>query len=67
MIPKWPKIKTAAEINESEIMRREEKNAIIAGLTEQIDNASHFYLADISELNSESTHKLVQFNSVQAG
>lgn len=50
--------KTAAEINESEIMRREEKNVIIDGLTEQINNASHFYLTDISELNAEDTSSL---------
>ena len=39
-------------------MRREEKNAIIDGLTEQINNASHFYLADISELNAADTSSL---------
>ena len=36
-------------------MRREEKNAIIDGLTEQINNASHFYLTDISDLNAADT------------
>ena len=50
--------KTAAEINESEIMRREEKNAIIDGLTVQINNASHFYLTDIAELNAADTSAL---------
>ncbi len=39
-------------------MRREEKNAIIEGLTEQINNASHFYLTDISELNAADTSSL---------
>lgn len=50
--------KAAAEINESEIMRREEKNAIVNGLTEQINNARHFYLTDISELNAADTSSL---------
>jgi large subunit ribosomal protein L10 len=40
------------------IMRREEKNAIIDGLTEQINNASHFYLTDISALNAADTSSL---------
>ena len=39
-------------------MRREEKNAIIEGLTEQINNARHFYLTDISELNAADTSSL---------
>ncbi len=39
-------------------MRREEKDTIIAGLTEQINNASHFYLTDISELNAADTSNL---------
>ncbi|KPL12591.1 MAG: 50S ribosomal protein L10 [Bacteroides sp. SM1_62] len=39
-------------------MRREEKNAIIDGLTEQINNASHFYLTDISALNAADTSSL---------
>lgn len=39
-------------------MRREEKNAIIEGLTAQINNASHFYLTDISELNAADTLSL---------
>ena len=39
-------------------MRREEKNSIIEGLKEQIDNASHFYLTDISNLNATDTSNL---------
>lgn len=39
-------------------MRREEKIAIIDGLTEQINNANHFYLTDISELNAADTSSL---------
>jgi large subunit ribosomal protein L10 len=39
-------------------MRREEKNAIIDGLADQINKASHFYLTDISELNAADTSSL---------
>jgi len=39
-------------------MRREEKNSIIDGLKEQINNASHFYLTDISSLNAADTSNL---------
>ena len=39
-------------------MRIEEKNSIIDGLTEQINNASHFYLTDISNLNALDTSNL---------
>ena len=39
-------------------MRREEKDSIIDGLKDQIDNASHFYLADISNLNALDTSNL---------
>ncbi len=39
-------------------MRTEEKNSIIDGLTEQINNASHFYLTDISNLNAADTSSL---------
>ena len=39
-------------------MRREEKDSIIDGLREQIDNASHFYLTDISNLNAADTSDL---------
>jgi large subunit ribosomal protein L10 len=39
-------------------MRREEKNSIIDGLREQINNASHFYLTDISSLNAADTSNL---------
>ena len=39
-------------------MRRTEKESIIDNLTEQINNASHFYLTDISELNAADTSNL---------
>jgi large subunit ribosomal protein L10 len=39
-------------------MRIEEKNAIIEGLTERINKASHFYLTDISELNAADSSSL---------
>lgn len=39
-------------------MRREEKNALIDKLAEQIKQYPHFYLTDTSELNAEVTHKL---------
>ena len=39
-------------------MRRQEKESIIENLTEQINNASHFYLTDISELNAADTSNL---------
>lgn len=39
-------------------MRHEEKEVIIDGLTDQINNSSHFYLADISELNAADTSSL---------
>ncbi|MCF8225180.1 MAG: 50S ribosomal protein L10 [Bacteroidales bacterium] len=39
-------------------MRREEKNAIIEDLITDLNNARHFYLADISELNAEETSNL---------
>jgi large subunit ribosomal protein L10 len=39
-------------------MRREEKNAIIEGLAERINKASHFYLTDISALNAADTSSL---------
>jgi large subunit ribosomal protein L10 len=39
-------------------MKREEKSQIIDSLTEQINNFSHFYLADISELNASDTSNL---------
>lgn len=39
-------------------MRREEKDSIIDGLREQINNSSHFYLADISNLNAADTSNL---------
>jgi large subunit ribosomal protein L10 len=39
-------------------MRRQEKESIIDGLTQQINDASHFYLADISELNAADTSNL---------
>jgi len=39
-------------------MTREQKNAIIESLTEQINNSTHFYLADTSELNAADTSAL---------
>lgn len=39
-------------------MRREDKNLLIDKLTEQILQYPHFYLADISDLNAETTSKL---------
>jgi large subunit ribosomal protein L10 len=39
-------------------MNRDEKNRIIDDLTDSISNAKHFYLADISDLNAETTSKL---------
>lgn len=39
-------------------MRREEKNVIIEGLVEDLNQAKHFYLADISTLDAEQTSKL---------
>lgn len=39
-------------------MNRDDKNRIIDSLTESISNAKHFYLADISDLNAETTSKL---------
>jgi large subunit ribosomal protein L10 len=39
-------------------MRREEKESIIDGLKDQINNASHFYLTDISNLNAADTSSL---------
>jgi large subunit ribosomal protein L10 len=39
-------------------MTREEKNQFIDSLAEQLTNNNNFYIADISDLNSESTTKL---------
>jgi len=39
-------------------MRREEKDVIIDNLTRELNDAKHFYLADISELNAEQTSNL---------
>ncbi|MBN2612027.1 MAG: 50S ribosomal protein L10 [Bacteroidales bacterium] len=39
-------------------MKREDKDKIINGLTESINNSKHFYLADISNLNAEVTSQL---------
>jgi large subunit ribosomal protein L10 len=39
-------------------MKRSEKQAIIDGLTEQINSSNHFYLADISNLNASDTSDL---------
>ncbi len=42
-------------------MRKEEKNKLIDSLAEQLANNNNFYIADISDLNSESTTKLRRF------
>jgi large subunit ribosomal protein L10 len=39
-------------------MKREEKQEIISELQELIQNNSHFYLADIGELNAETTSQI---------
>ena len=39
-------------------MRREEKEVIIDNLAQRLDEAKHFYLADISSLNAEQTSNL---------
>ncbi|MFO7934413.1 MAG: 50S ribosomal protein L10 [Bacteroidales bacterium] len=39
-------------------MRREEKNVIIDNLARRLNDARHFYLTDISELNAEETSNL---------
>jgi large subunit ribosomal protein L10 len=39
-------------------MRKEDKNQIIDSLVEQLNKHSNFYLADISELNVDTTNKL---------
>jgi large subunit ribosomal protein L10 len=39
-------------------MRREEKEVIIDNLAQRLNDAKHFYLTDISELNAEETSKL---------
>ena len=39
-------------------MKREDKNTIIDSLKDSIGNSKHFYLADISNLNAETTSKL---------
>ena len=39
-------------------MNREEKNEMIATIEEMLNNNNNFYLADISELDAESTTKL---------
>lgn len=39
-------------------MTREEKSQYIDGLTEKLNNANIFYLADIAGLNAETTSKL---------
>jgi len=36
-------------------MKREEKDIIVNNLVDQLNNATHFYLADASELNAEMT------------
>ncbi len=39
-------------------MKREEKNAVIDQLKEQINNSKHFYIADIGGLNAAETSAL---------
>ncbi len=39
-------------------MRREDKNQVIASLAEQINNANHFYVADIAGLDAADTSDL---------
>jgi len=39
-------------------MRKEEKNQLIDSLSEQLTNAKHVYLTDISNLNVAKTHEL---------
>ena len=39
-------------------MTREEKNQFIESLTQDLNDSNYFYLADISDLNSENTTKL---------
>lgn len=39
-------------------MRREEKDVIIEGLAQRLNETKHFYLTDISTLNAEETSKL---------
>jgi large subunit ribosomal protein L10 len=39
-------------------MRKEEKQAVIESMTQQLNENNNFYLADISELNAEKTSQL---------
>jgi len=39
-------------------MTREEKNQFIESLTQDLNNSKYFYIADISDLNSEATTRL---------
>ena len=39
-------------------MRREDKNAIIENIADEIQNNSHFYLTDIGDLDAEATSDL---------
>jgi large subunit ribosomal protein L10 len=39
-------------------MRREDKEVIIDNLAQRVNDAKHFYLTDISELNAEETSNL---------
>jgi large subunit ribosomal protein L10 len=41
-------------------MKRSEKQAIIDNLKQEINSYSHFYIADISDLNAEKTSQLRQ-------
>jgi large subunit ribosomal protein L10 len=39
-------------------MKREDKSVLIDSLTEQIKSSTHFYLADVSEMNAQDTSAL---------
>jgi large subunit ribosomal protein L10 len=39
-------------------MKREDKSNLIDSLTEQIKSSTHFYLADVSEMNAQDTSAL---------
>ncbi|MBU2466014.1 MAG: 50S ribosomal protein L10 [Bacteroidetes bacterium] len=39
-------------------MKKEDKQAVIQSMTEQLNQSSNFYLADTSELNAEKTSQL---------
>jgi large subunit ribosomal protein L10 len=39
-------------------MKREDKSALIDSLIEQLNSSTHFYLADVSEMNAQDTSAL---------